>query len=73
MKRTLSLRRESLAALTPEELGSVAAGAAHTLPDPECVTALPSIRSHCELPDLTALPSIRSACELPDLTQKCVL
>ncbi len=50
----LTLRREALATLTGEELATVAGAAEHTLPSPDCVTALPSIRSYCELPDVTA-------------------
>lgn len=51
--RRLTLRREALTTLTADELANVAGAADHTLPTPECVTALPSIRSHCELPDVT--------------------
>ncbi|HEX8003080.1 MAG TPA: hypothetical protein VF519_10345 [Mycobacteriales bacterium] len=37
MKRTLSLRREPLAALTDEDLAAVAAGAIPTTPVEECL------------------------------------
>ena len=49
----LNLRREALTALTREELAGIAGAREHTLPSPECVTALPSIRSACALPDIT--------------------
>jgi hypothetical protein len=63
MKRTLSLRRETLSDLTAAELGSVAGGANHTIPSPECVTEI--LRQ-----DLTR--EVTQYLPVVSLTDKCV-
>ncbi len=55
MKRTLTLKRETLTTLTADELGSVAGAADHTIPNPECVTAIlrEDITQYLDLPQVT--------------------
>ena len=64
MKRTLRLRRESLAELTPAELGGVAGGQELSLSCP-AIRCLPSVRDHCVAIDLSILTNP------PTMPQNC--
>jgi hypothetical protein len=58
MPRRLNLRREALTDLTTDELAEVAGAAAHTVPDPECLTEMQSVGRKCPL-------TITSPCAAP--------
>jgi len=54
--RRLTLKRESLTALSDGDLANVAGAAAHTLPSPQCLTVV------CGAPSPSLLPCPTSPC-----------